>query len=106
MEITRDGTVYKQRFENGGKPVTTLKKIGTAPKSKTGTKVTFMPDATIFSTTDFKYNIISERLNESAFLLKNVTLSLTDKRTDEAIEFHYENGVQDFVSYLNEDKET
>ena len=106
VEITRDGTVYKQRFENGGKPVTTLKKIGTAPKSKTGTKVTFMPDASIFSTTDFKYNTISERLNESAFLLKNVTLSLTDKRTDEGIEFHYENGVQDFVSYLNEDKET
>ena len=106
VEITRDGAVYKQRFENGGKPVTTLKKIGTAPKSKTGTKVTFMPDATIFSTTDFKYNTISERLNESAFLLKNVTLSLTDKRTDEAIEYHYENGVQDFVSYLNEDKET
>ncbi|HGJ9430654.1 TPA: DNA topoisomerase IV subunit B [Streptococcus pneumoniae] len=105
VEITRDGAVYKQRFENGGKPVTTLKKIGTAPKSKTGTKVTFMPDATIFSTTDFKYNTISERLNESAFLLKNVTLSLTDKRTNEAIEFHYENGVQDFVSYLNEDKE-
>ena len=65
-----------------------------------------MPDATIFSTTDFKYNTISERLNESAFLLKNVTLSLTDKRTDESVEFHYENGVQDFVSYLNEDKET
>ena len=106
VEITRDGSIYKQRFENGGKPVTTLKKIGTAPKSKTGTKVTFMPDTTIFSTTDFKYNTISERLNESAFLLKNVTLSLTDKRTDEAIEFHYENGVQDFVSYLNEDKET
>ncbi len=106
VEINRDGAVYKQRFENGGKPVTTLKKIGTAPKSKTGTKVTFMPDATIFSTTDFKYNTISERLNESAFLLKNVTLSLTDRRTEEAIEFHYENGVQDFVSYLNEDKET
>ena len=106
VEITRDGAVYKQRFEGGGKPVTTLEKIGTAPKSKTGTKVTFMPDASIFSTIDFKYNTISERLNESAFLLKNVTLSLTDKRTDEAIEFHYENGVQDFVSYLNEDKET
>ena len=106
VEITRDGAVYKQRFENGGKPVTTLEKVGTAPKSKTGTKVTFMPDPSIFSTTDFKYNTISERLNESAFLLKNVTLSLTDKRTDESIEFHYENGVQDFVSYLNEDKET
>ena len=54
VEITRDGAIYKQRFENGGKPVTTLKKIGTAPKSKTGTKVTFMPDATIFSTIDFQ----------------------------------------------------
>ena len=108
VEITRDGTVYKQRFENGGKPATGLEKIGTAPKSKSGTKVTFMPDETIFSTTDFKFNTISERLKESAFLLKNVTMSLTDKRSNEVQqeEFHYENGVQDFVEYLNEDKET
>ena len=108
VEITRDGTIYKQRFENGGKPATGLEKIGTAPKSKSGTKVTFMPDETIFSTTDFKFNTISERLKESAFLLKNVTMSLTDKRSDEVQqeEFHYENGVQDFVEYLNEDKET
>ncbi|MGT2907107.1 DNA topoisomerase IV subunit B [Streptococcus dentiloxodontae] len=108
VEITRGGTIYRQRFENGGKPVTTLEKIGKAPKSKSGTKVTFMPDATIFSTTDFKFNTISERLKESAFLLKNVTLSLTDLRPDEPLHesFHYENGVQDFVAYLNEDKET
>ncbi|HEM6013263.1 TPA: DNA topoisomerase IV subunit B [Streptococcus suis] len=106
VEITRDGTVYKQRFEQGGKPVTTLEKIGTAPKSKTGTKVTFMPDDTIFSTTDFKFNTIAERLKESAFLLKQVTMTLTDERTGEQEEYHYENGVQDFVSYLNEDKET
>ncbi|MGT2771229.1 DNA topoisomerase IV subunit B [Streptococcus marimammalium] len=106
VEIVRDGHVYRQRFENGGKPVTTLKKIGSAPKSKTGTTVTFMPDSTIFSTIDFKFNTIAERLNESAFLLKNVTLSLIDKRTDEQKDFHYENGVQDFVSYLNEDKDT
>lgn len=106
VEITRDGTVYRQRFENGGHPATTLEKIGKAPKSKTGTKVTFMPDSSIFSTTEFKYNIISERLNESAFLLKEVTISLEDKRTDEKEEFHYENGVQDFVSYLNEDKDS
>ncbi|HFI0694874.1 TPA: DNA topoisomerase IV subunit B [Streptococcus suis] len=106
VEITRDGAVYKQRFEQGGKPVTTLEKIGTAPKSKTGTKVTFMPDATIFSTTDFKFNTIAERLKESAFLLKQVTMTLTDERTGEQEEYHYENGVQDFVSYLNEDKET
>ena len=108
VEITRDGTVYKQRFEQGGKPATGLEKMGTAPKSKSGTKVTFMPDETIFSTIDFKFNTISERLKESAFLLKNVTMSLTDKRSDEVQqeEFHYENGVQDFVEYLNEDKET
>ena len=106
VEITRDGTVYRQRFENGGHPATTLEKIGKAPKSKTGTKVTFMPDSSIFSTPEFKYNIISERLNESAFLLKEVTISLEDKRTDEKEEFHYENGVQDFVSYLNEDKDS
>ncbi|HEM3641563.1 DNA topoisomerase IV subunit B [Streptococcus suis] len=106
VEITRDGAVYKQRFEQGGKPVTTLVKIGTAPKSKTGTKVTFMPDDTIFSTTDFKFNTIAERLKESAFLLKQVTMTLTDERTGEQEEYHYENGVQDFVSYLNEDKET
>ena len=62
VEITRDGSVYRQRFENGGHPVTGLEKIGKAPKSKTGTKVTFMPDASIFSTTDFKFNTISERL--------------------------------------------
>lgn len=108
VDITRDGAVYKQRFENGGKPVTTLKKIGTAPKSKTGTTVTFMPDASIFSTTDFRFNTISDRLKESAFLLKNVTMTLTDLRPEEEIheEFHYENGVEDFVAYLNEDKET
>ncbi|HFI2473556.1 TPA: DNA topoisomerase IV subunit B [Streptococcus suis] len=106
VEITRDGAVYKQRFEQGGKPVTTLEKIGTAPKSKTGTKVTFMPDDTIFSTTDFKFNTIAERLKESAFLLKQVTMTLTDERTGEQEEYHYKNGVQDFVSYLNEDKET
>ena len=108
VEIIRDGAVYRQRFENGGKPVTTLKKIGTAPKSKSGTSVSFMPDQSVFSTIDFKFNIIAERLKESAFLLKNVTLTLTDNRSEEAehLEFHYENGVQDFVEYLNEDKET
>ncbi|RRA56590.1 DNA topoisomerase IV subunit B [Streptococcus agalactiae] len=108
VEIIRDGAIYRQRFENGGKPVTTLKKIGPAPKSKSGTSVSFMPDQSVFSTIDFKFNTIAERLKESAFLLKNVTLTLTDNRSEEAehLEFHYENGVQDFVEYLNEDKET
>ncbi len=108
VEITRDGASYKQRFENGGYPATGLIKTGKAPKSQSGTKVTFMPDSTIFSTAEFKFNTIAERLKESAFLLKNVTMTLTDLRGDEEVSesFHYENGVQDFVAYLNEDKET
>ncbi|PCS00956.1 DNA topoisomerase IV subunit B [Lactococcus fujiensis] len=106
VEVTRDGVVYRQRFINGGHPATGLEKVGKAAKSKTGTKVTFKPDRTIFSTVEFKYQTIYERLNESAFLLKNVTLSLNDERSSESAEFHYENGVQDFVAYLNEDKDT
>ncbi|GAB2027083.1 DNA topoisomerase IV subunit B [Lactovum odontotermitis] len=106
VEITRDGAVYRQRFEDGGKPVTTLEKIGKADKSISGTKVTFMPDDRIFSTIDFKFATIEERLKESAFLLKEVTMSLEDSRTGEQQSFHYENGVKDFVAYLNEDKDT
>lgn len=105
VEIIRDGAVYRQRFEEGGKPVTGLVKIGKAPKSQSGTRVHFMPDPTIFSTTQFKFGTIADRLNESAFLLKDVTLSLEDERTGDAVSFHYENGVQDFVAYLNEGKE-
>lgn len=105
VEITRDGAVYRQRFEEGGTPVTGLMKIGKAPKSQSGTKVHFMPDPAIFSTTQFKFGTIADRLNESAFLLKDVTLSLEDDRTGDAVSFHYENGVQDFVAYLNEGKE-
>ncbi|MFA9414715.1 MULTISPECIES: DNA topoisomerase IV subunit B [unclassified Streptococcus] len=106
VEITREGSVYRQRFEDGGKPVTTLEKVGTAPKSKSGTTVRFLPDPRIFSTVEFKYGTIAERLKESAFLLKNVTMTLLDQRSGEEASFHYENGVQDFVAYLNEDKET
>ncbi|TWT16526.1 DNA topoisomerase IV subunit B [Streptococcus sp. sy010] len=106
VEISRDGAIYRQRFEHGGKPVTTLEKIGTVAKSKTGTTVRFLPDASIFSTTTFKFNTIAERLKESAFLLKNVTMILTDETTGQTERFHYEKGVEDFVTYLNEDKET
>ncbi|TWT12155.1 DNA topoisomerase IV subunit B [Streptococcus sp. sy004] len=106
VEISRDGAIYRQRFEHGGKPVTTLEKIGTCAKSKTGTTVRFLPDASIFSTITFKFNTIAERLKESAFLLKNVTMILTDETTGQTERFHYEKGVEDFVTYLNEDKET
>jgi topoisomerase-4 subunit B len=106
VEITRDGAIYRQRFEDGGKPVTSLVKIGKADKTLSGTKVTFMPDNRIFSTIDFKFAEIEERLKESAFLLKDVTMTLQDARTGESQSFHYENGVKDFVAYLNEDKDT
>ena len=108
VEITRDGAVYKQRFEDGENQLRPLKRLALLPSLRQGTKVTFMPDPTIFSTTDFKFNTIAERIKESAFLLKDVTLTLTDlrKEEDNHVAFHYENGVQDFVEYLNEDKET
>ncbi|PAV34253.1 DNA topoisomerase IV subunit B, partial [Bacillus licheniformis] len=68
VTIERDGNVYRQRFENGGKPVTSLDKIGTT--KKTGTLIHFKPDPAMFSTTTFNFETLSERLRESAFLLK------------------------------------
>ncbi|MDF2606807.1 MAG: parE [Bacillales bacterium] len=106
LEVTiyRDGNIYLQRFENGGIPVSTLEVVGTT--RKTGTKVTFMPDSTIFSTTTFNYDTLVERLRESAFLLKGLKVEIVDERTSEKEEFRYENGITAFVEYLNEDKDT
>ncbi|MGM0321188.1 DNA topoisomerase 4 subunit B [Enterococcus sp. 6D12_DIV0197] len=105
--IVRDGIEYKQSFKDGGKPAGTLKKIGKTRKP-TGTTVTFKPDDTIFSTTKFSYEILAERLRESAFLLKGVKISLTDERGEEPIHevFLYEEGIKEFVDYLNEEKDT
>ncbi|MBO0469225.1 DNA topoisomerase IV subunit B [Enterococcus sp. DIV0242_7C1] len=107
VTIVRDGVEYKERFENGGKPVGTLKKIGKTNK-KNGTTVTFLPDDTIFSTIHFSYETLAERLRESAFLLKGVKITLADLRGEEPKEevFHYEEGIKEFVSYLNEEKDT
>lgn len=105
VEIKRDGTVYKQRFENGGKAVTTLEKQGTTRKS--GTTIHFKPDPSIFSVTTYNFETLSERLREAAFLLKGLKIELCDMRSDQENEiFHYENGIEAFVEYLNEDKET
>ncbi|WP_078427893.1 DNA topoisomerase IV subunit B [Alkalihalobacterium alkalinitrilicum] len=106
VEIKRDGKIYRQRFEHGGKPVTTLEKVGTT--KKTGTKIHFKPDTSMFSVTTFNFETLTERLREAAFLLKGLKIELVDERKDkEATEtFHYENGIQAFVEYLNEDKET
>ncbi|WP_368504374.1 DNA topoisomerase IV subunit B [Alkalihalophilus sp. As8PL] len=105
VEIKRDGTVYKQRFENGGKPVTTLEKHGSTRKA--GTTIHFKPDPTIFSVTTYNFETLSERLREAAFLLKGLKIELVDMRSDqENALFYYENGIEAFVEYLNEDKET
>lgn len=104
VTIKRDGNVYRQRFENGGHPVTGLDIIG---KSKeTGTLVSFKPDPEIFSTTVYSFDILSERLRESAFLLKGLKIELIDLRNDKEETFYYEDGIKSFVSYLNEGKDT
>ncbi|HAQ4242252.1 TPA: DNA topoisomerase IV subunit B [Enterococcus faecium] len=107
VTIVRDGVEYQQKFKNGGKPDGTLKKIGKTKKAN-GTTVHFLPDDTILSTTKFSYEILAERLRESAFLLKGVKISLSDLRGEEPVKeiFHYEEGIKEFVDYLNEEKDT
>lgn len=104
VTIKRDGFIYEQRFENGGKPASTLEKIGTT--NQTGTTVHFKPDPTIFSTTIFNYDTLSERLRESAFLLKGLKIELQDLRSDVKEIFYYENGIEAFVLYINEEKDS
>ncbi|WP_439001639.1 DNA topoisomerase IV subunit B [Pediococcus damnosus] len=107
VEIVREGKKYREEFKNGGHAVGTLKKIGKT-KEPNGTVVTFKPDREIFTTTVFNFNTLAERLRESAFLLKGVTISLTDEREnqEQTQTFLYEEGIKEFVSYLNEDKDT
>ncbi|MGG1759047.1 DNA topoisomerase IV subunit B [Bacillus amyloliquefaciens] len=103
VTIERDGYVYKQRFENGGKPVTSLEKIGTT--KKTGTLTHFKPDPSMFSATVYNFDTLSERLRESAFLLKGLKIELIDERNGVKEVFYYENGIEAFVAYLNEEKD-
>ncbi|ETI66715.1 DNA topoisomerase IV subunit B [Neobacillus vireti] len=103
VTIKRDGFVYEQRFENGGKPVTTLEKIGKT--NQTGTTIHFKPDPTIFLTTTYNFETLCERLRESAFLLKGLKIEIIDDRNDLHEMFHYENGIEAFVEYLNEEKD-
>lgn len=114
VEVHQNSNIYKQRFEFAydkdlkkdmpGTPVTTLEVVG---KTKTtGTRVTFKPDNEIFSTTDFKFDIIDERLKELAFQNKGIRLELIDRRKDEEVvkEYYSERGLLDFIEYLNESK--
>lgn len=106
LEVTiyREGQVYKQRFENGGKPATSLDIIGKTKEN--GTLVHYLPDPTIFSVTKYNYDTLAERLRESAFLLKGLKIELIDERGEGKQEvFFYESGIEAFVSYLNEDKD-
>ncbi|MDL0434720.1 MULTISPECIES: DNA topoisomerase IV subunit B [unclassified Niallia] len=104
VKIKRDGFIYEQRFEDGGKPVTTLEKLGKT--NQTGTTIHFKPDPSIFSTTTYNFETLSERLRESAFLLKGLKIELIDERNDVHAVFHYDNGIEAFVEYLNEEKDT
>lgn len=99
-----EGFEYEMVFTDGGKKISPLKKIG--PSHKKGSIVRFKPDSSIFSSVDFKYDIIQERIQESAFLLKNIKLSLKDERIDRSDEFIYEDGLIKFIEFLNEDRES
>jgi topoisomerase IV subunit B len=106
VRVVRDHIAYEEEFAHGGQPQGTLKKIGKV-KQTSGTTISFKPDPEIFQTTTFNFNTLAERLRESAFLLKGVTITLTDLRTDSAHkeEYFFPDGIQSFVRYLNEGKD-
>ena len=107
VEIRQNGHVYNQRYERGN-VCFPLKEVGTCDLELTGTKVTFKPDATIFTeTTVYDYKVLEERLRETAFLTKGLCIVLRDIREEEVKEktFHYEGGIKEFVTYLNNSKE-
>ena len=109
VEIYQDSKVYRQRYERGH-VCYPLKVVGECEESKTGTKVSFMPDDSIFQeTTVFEYDVLKQRLREMAFLTKGLKIILTDLRVEEGEkpvvrEFHYEGGIKEFVTYLNKSK--
>ena len=109
VEIYQDCKVYKQRYERGH-VCYPLKVIGDCEEGKTGTKVSFKPDASIFQeTTVFEFDVLKQRLREMAFLTKGLKIILSDLRTEEGQEpvvreFHYEGGIKEFVTYLNKSK--
>ena len=105
VEICHEGKVYRQRYEKGH-VVYKLKVVDECDPEKTGTKVTFLPDETIFEDTVFDYDTLKQRFREMAFLTKGLRISLTDLRDEEPKErvFHYEGGIKEFVQYLNRSK--
>lgn len=106
VKVVREGYQYLMRFENGGHTASKLKKVKWPRKTDHGTKVTFKPDIQIFGAVSISTDTIAERLRESAFLLKNLTIELVDERNETEEAFHYQDGLKDFIAYLNEEKET
>ena len=104
VEVLRDGVLYTQTFKTGGEKVSSIKKEKTNRKGS-GTTVRFLPSEHIFSTIVWSYETLAERLRESAFLLKGLTITLTDERNDTRDEFCYEEGIRNFIQYLNEEKD-
>ena len=102
VEVYRNGTIYSMRFEKGGKKVKDLTELGRTGKK--GTLVTFKPDSKIFTTTDFKYETICDRIQESAFLLKGVTFAIKDQRTNRSDEFCYNDGLKEYIEFSTENK--
>jgi DNA gyrase subunit B len=107
IEIRRDGHVFSQEYSRGAPQSELLKGEALDPAAGTGTSVTFLPDADIFETLDFDFHTLEERLRETAFLTRGLKISIIDERGEgHAAEFQYEGGIEDFVSYLNENKDT
>ena len=104
VQIYNVGKIYQQLYEKGH-VCYPLKVVGECDKEKTGTKVTFLPDDTIFEDTVYDHDILKQRLREMAFLTKNLKIVLTDKREENYEKvFHYEGGIKEFVKYLNSSK--
>ena len=105
LEVTiyRDGFIWRQRFENGGKKIGKLEKVG--PTNKTGTTIWFKPDAKIFNTTLFQYDLIKERVRQSAFLISGLKMVLNDERNKVKETFCYKDGIKEYVAFINEGKE-
>jgi DNA gyrase subunit B len=100
-----DGNVYRQEFARGV-PQGPMQQIGTTQEDGTGTTISFLPDASIFDETEFHAGTLVSRLRETAFLTKGLRITFADERVDgETVEFHYEGGIKDFVSYINESKD-
>lgn len=108
VEVTvhTNGKSYRMIFSDGGSKIGKLEELGKT--NKTGSRVRFLPDDTIFSTTKFSFSTISERAREDAFLLKGLRMIVKDERKDKEKEeeYYYENGLEAFIDYLHEDKQT